>query len=50
MDRNFESELRKLRELRPSGVPTLILRPRKGNVGLWDTDVIKMAEGFKFVK
>jgi predicted patatin/cPLA2 family phospholipase len=34
LDRNFEVELKKLRKLRQSGVPILILRPRKGNIGL----------------
>jgi hypothetical protein len=50
LDRNFEAELKKLRELRQWGVPILILRPRKGNVGLSDTDVTKMDEAFKIVK
>jgi predicted patatin/cPLA2 family phospholipase len=50
LNRNFETELEKLRELRRSGVPVLILRPRKGNVRLSDKNIRKMDKAFQRVK
>ena len=47
MTRTYDAELTKLRALRASGVPVLILRPRLDTVGLGETNVGKMHEAFR---